>query len=63
MYSYILWSRKMCATNKPERQFEDIQNLKEKIKILSKKVIRLKPELKGWIKNNLVDSWRDSEEE
>ena len=53
----------MCATNKPERQFEDIQNLKEKIKMLSKKVIQLKPELKGWIKNNLVDSWHDSEEE
>lgn len=53
----------MCATNKPEKQFEDIQNLKEKIKILSRKIIQIKPELKGWIKKNFVDSWHDSEEE
>ena len=52
----------MCATNKPEGQFEDIQNLKDKIKILSRKIIQLKPELKEWIKKNFVDSWRDYEE-
>lgn len=54
---------KMCATNKPKSQFEDIQELKNKIKMLSKKIIQLKPELKGWIKKNFVDSWHDSEEE
>lgn len=53
----------MCATNKPEKQFEDIQNLKDKIKILSRKIIQLKPELQEWIKKNFVDSWRDYEEE
>lgn len=54
---------KMCASKEPKSQFEDIQNLKEKIKMLSKKIIQLKPELKGWIKKNFVDSWHDSEEE
>ena len=53
---------KMCATNKPEGQFEDIQNLKDKIKILSRKIIQLKPELKEWINKNFVDSWHDYEE-
>ena len=52
----------MCATSKPEKQFEDIQNLKDKIKILSRKIIQLKPELKEWIKKNFVDSWHDYEE-
>ena len=53
----------MCAGKEPKSQFEDIKNLKDKIKILSKKIIQLKPELKGWIKKNFVDSWHDSEEE
>lgn len=53
----------MCATNKPERQFEDIQNLKDKIKILSRKIIQLKPELEEWIKKNFIESWIDGEEE
>ena len=52
----------MCATNKPQSQFEDIQELKSKIKILSRKIIQLKPELKEWINKNFVDSWHDSEE-
>lgn len=41
----------------------DIEELNKKIKILSKKVIQLKPELEDWIKKNFVDSWHDSEEE
>ena len=53
----------MCISKEPKSQFEDIQNLKEKIKMLSKKIIQLKPELKGWIKKNFVDSLQDSEEE
>lgn len=52
----------MCASKEPKSQFEDIQNLKDKIKILSRKIIQLKPELKGWINKNFVDSWNDSEE-
>ena len=54
---------KMCVSKEPKSQFEDIQELKNKIKILSKKVISIKPELKDWVKKNFVDSWRDSEEE
>ena len=53
----------MCVSKEPKYQFEDIQELKNKIKILSKKVIQLKPELKGWVKKNFVYSWYDSEEE
>ena len=53
----------MCASKEPKSQFEDIQELKNKIKILSRKIIQLKPELKEWIKKNFVDSWPDSEEE
>lgn len=53
----------MCASKEPKSQFEDIQNLKDKIKILSRKIIQLKPELKEWINKNFVDSWYDSEEE
>jgi hypothetical protein len=54
---------KMCASKEPKSQFEDIQELKNKIEILSKKVISIKPELKDWIKKNFVDSCPDSEEE
>ena len=43
----------MCTTSKTEKQLEDIQNLKDKIKILSRKIIQLKPELKEWIKKNM----------
>lgn len=53
----------MCATDKPQSQFEDIQELKTKIKILSRKVIQLKPELKEWVKKNFIESWEDGEEE
>lgn len=53
----------MCVSKEPKYQFEDIQEFKNKIKILSKKVIQLKPELKDWVKKNFVDSWYDSEEE
>ena len=41
----------------------DIERLNEKIRILSKKVIQLKPELEEWVKKNFVDSWHDYEEE
>lgn len=54
---------KMCVSKEPKSQFEDIQELKNKIKILSKKVMSIKPELRDWVKKNFSDSWHDSEEE
>ena len=53
----------MCVSKEPKSQFEDIQELKNKIKILSKKVMSIKPERRDWVKKNFVDSWYDSEEE
>jgi hypothetical protein len=53
----------MCATDKPQSQFEDIQELKAKIKVLCRKVIQLKPELEDWVKKNFIESWKDGEEE
>ena len=53
----------MCVSKEPKSQFDDIQELKDKIKILSKKVISIKPELRDWVKKYFVDSWYDSEEE
>ena len=53
----------MCVSKEPKSQFDDIQELKNKIKILSKKVMSIKPELRDWVKKNFSDSWRDSEEE
>ena len=41
----------------------DIEQLNKKIKILSKKVIQLKPELEEGIKKIFVESWEDGEEE
>ena len=53
----------MCYSKEPKNSLEDITLLKEKIKILSDKVISIKPELTEWVKKNFIDSWHDSEEE
>ena len=49
----------MCYSKEPKNNFEDITLLKEKIKILSDKVISIKPELTAWVKKNFIDSWKD----
>lgn len=42
---------------------DEIIELKKQIKILCKKLIKIKPELRSWIKKNFIDCWHDSEEE
>lgn len=50
----------MCATKEPKSQFEDIEELKRKIKILSKKIIKLKPELEPWINKHFSGDKNES---
>ena len=40
-----------------------MENKDKDIIILCKKIIQLKPELKDWITENFIDSWKDGEEE
>ena len=53
----------MCVSKNPKSQFEDIQELKNQIKILCRVILKIKPELNTWIRKNFIDCWHDSEEE
>ena len=53
----------MCISKNPKPQFEDIQELQNKIKILCRVILKIKPELKAWVRKNFIECWRDSEEE
>ena len=42
----------MCASTKPERVIENVDRLKKDIKILKDMLLKAKPELEDWIKQN-----------